>query len=124
MLPFSLLARAAIAPLVLALLPSTTAQSSLTVNQCLVPGTVALTIDDGPWIYLNGTLDILKRYNAKATFFVVGRHNSKRYGCIYDEPQSAALRRAFAAGHQIGSLTWSHPDLLKTRCAAQHSRMA
>ncbi|WP_283571571.1 polysaccharide deacetylase family protein [Streptococcus agalactiae] len=49
-------------------------------------------------------LEILKRYNAKATFFVMG--------------QSAVghtdiLQRMHAEGHEIGNHTWDHPNLTK-----------
>lgn len=64
---------------------------------------VALTFDDGP----NSSstpriLDTLKRYNAKATFFVIG---SSVPG------NEAILKRAVSEGHEIGNHTWSHPSL-------------
>ncbi|MCB1827605.1 MAG: polysaccharide deacetylase family protein, partial [Coxiellaceae bacterium] len=38
-----------------------------------LPGTVALTFDDGPSpVYTPQVLAILKKYNVKATFFVMG----------------------------------------------------
>jgi peptidoglycan/xylan/chitin deacetylase (PgdA/CDA1 family) len=40
------------------------------IYSCATPGTVALTFDDGPWIYTSELLDLLNQYNAKATFFV------------------------------------------------------
>ncbi|PWE27530.1 MULTISPECIES: polysaccharide deacetylase family protein [Rhodobacterales] len=64
---------------------------------------VALTFDDGPhpqntpWL-----LDILAQYNAKATFFVIGR-NAQRYPEI--------MRRIVAEGHEIGNHTLTHPVL-------------
>lgn len=64
---------------------------------------VALTFDDGP--HPQNTpmlLDILARYNAKATFYVIGR-NARRYPDI--------LRRIAAEGHEIGNHTLSHPVL-------------
>jgi len=96
----------------LAVLRSVGAQSSsLTINRCVLPGTVALTLDDGPWVWENETVSILHKYSAPATFFVVGHHESGKLGCIYNNSQTEALIRTKAAGHQIGSLTWSHPDL-------------
>ena len=39
---------------------------------------IALTFDDGPDpVYTPRLLDLLKRYDAKATFFVVGIHAEK-----------------------------------------------
>lgn len=61
---------------------------------------IALTFDDGPWP--NSTsqvLNILKKNNVKATFFVVGRQ-VKQY------PQ--LTKRLVAEGHAIGNHSWSH----------------
>ncbi|MCR4903753.1 MAG: polysaccharide deacetylase [Butyrivibrio sp.] len=60
---------------------------------------VYLTFDDGPSIYTGEILDILKEYNVKATFFVVGREQDKyleMYERITDE------------GHSIGMHSYSH----------------
>jgi hypothetical protein len=35
---------------------------------CTTPGTIAMTYDDGPYIYTNDVLDMFKSYNFKATF--------------------------------------------------------
>jgi len=65
---------------------------------------VALTFDDGPnEPYTSEILDILKKYNAKATFFVLGK-NVERY------PDTA--RRIIKEGHAIGNHTYDHPYLL------------
>lgn len=40
------------------------------IGSCSVAGTIALTFDDGPYIYTSQVLDTLKTYGAKATFFV------------------------------------------------------
>jgi len=63
---------------------------------------VALTFDDGPSGYTGQVLDILDEYNAKATFFIVGRNA---------EPNVALLRRTVESGHEIGNHTWSHASL-------------
>jgi peptidoglycan/xylan/chitin deacetylase (PgdA/CDA1 family) len=61
----------------------------------------ALTFDDGPWPqYTRQVLQILKRYNAKATFFMVGQELQRR-------PEIA--REVKAAGHAIGNHSWDHP---------------
>ena len=61
---------------------------------------IALTFDDGPWAtYTPQILDILKRYNAKGTFFVVGRQ-AQRYPDL--------LKRIAAEGHEFGNHTWTH----------------
>jgi peptidoglycan/xylan/chitin deacetylase (PgdA/CDA1 family) len=68
-------------------------------------GEVVLTFDDGPW--LNNTPAVLKALDdqcVKATFFPIGKHAT-----YYPE----ILRQVAAAGHTIGSHTWSHQDLSK-----------
>lgn len=61
---------------------------------------VALTFDDGPSEYTAQVLDILARYDVKATFFLVGL-NAERH------PDLA--RRIVSEGHVIGNHTYSHP---------------
>ncbi|KAG0166567.1 chitin deacetylase [Apophysomyces sp. BC1034] len=63
----------------------------------------ALTFDDGPSTYTAQLLDILDKYNIKATFCVMGDHVKKFPG---------VLKRAFESGHQIASHTYSHPHLM------------
>lgn len=61
---------------------------------------IALTFDDGPDPrYTPLLLDLLKRYNAKATFFVVGAHAEKH-------PE--LLRRMRDEGHVIGIHNYEH----------------
>ncbi|MEX2589721.1 MAG: polysaccharide deacetylase family protein, partial [Chitinophagales bacterium] len=60
-----------------------------------------LTFDDGPtpevttWV-----LDLLKKHNAKATFFCLGK-NVERYPQIFE--------RILAEGHSIGNHSYDHP---------------
>ena len=78
---------------------------------CIANGLIALTFDDGPYIYTSDLLDILKSYNAKVTFFITGNNLGK--GAI-DDPSTiypALIKRMYAEGHQIASHTWSHQDL-------------
>lgn len=53
----------------------------------------------------------MQEYDAKATFFVVGRNMGK--GAINDPLTTwpATIRRMFSSGHQIASHTWSHQKL-------------
>lgn len=81
------------------------------ITSCTVPGKMGLTFDDGPYIYTAALLDLLKKNNARATFFVVGNNAAK--GAIND-PNSGyipILQRMIAEGHQVGSHTWSHENL-------------
>ncbi|KAH8823255.1 carbohydrate esterase family 4 protein [Flagelloscypha sp. PMI_526] len=81
------------------------AQLARVIEHCTHDKTVALTFDDGPYIYQNDIMDLADRYDAKVTFFV----NGDNYGCIYDYAHS--LQEAHRKGHQIGSHTWAHKDL-------------
>ncbi|WP_454871135.1 polysaccharide deacetylase family protein [Priestia megaterium] len=67
-----------------------------------LPKYVALTFDDGPSAYTAYILDILKRYNIPATFFVVGSEVKKFPNLI---------RRIDTEKHVIGNHTWNHPDI-------------
>ena len=63
---------------------------------------IALTFDDGPGGHTEELLDGLADYNAKATFFVIGK-NAEKYPII--------VRRAYDEGHLIGNHTYDHPRL-------------
>ena len=66
---------------------------------------IALTFDDGPDPNVTTQiLSTLKKYNAKATFFMLGSR-------VEYYPELA--RNVEEAGHEIGNHTWNHPDLTK-----------
>ena len=60
---------------------------------------VYLTFDDGPSVHTNEILDILKEYDVKATFFVVGKEGEK-----YEE----LYKRIVEEGHTLGMHSYSH----------------
>jgi len=67
---------------------------------------IALTFDDGPDVkYTPQILEILKRYKVPATFFVIGMNAS-------EHPD--LLKQMVAEGHEIGSHTFTHPNIAKT----------
>ncbi len=69
--------------------------------------TIALTFDDGPSESTDTLLEYLDRERVTATFFLCGL-NVRRL--------PAVAGRVFAAGHQIGNHTYTHPKLpLKSR---------
>ena len=78
------------------------ALSDWPLDSCVMPGTVALTFDDGPSGDFANILSILKRNEVRATFFVLGRKlkNNVRLS-----------QRAAREGHNIASHTYSHRDL-------------
>ncbi|KAK8126024.1 chitin deacetylase [Apiospora kogelbergensis] len=90
---------------------------------CAKKGTVALTYDDGPSGYTNDLLDLLAKYNAKATFFMTGVNNNK--GQIDDPatPFPAVIRRMHSDKHQLASHTWSHADLSAITSAQRRNEM-
>jgi polysaccharide deacetylase family sporulation protein PdaB len=64
---------------------------------------ISLTFDDGPHpTETDKVLDVLKKYDVKATFFIAGKHVQ-----WYPKP----LLRAVNEGHEIGNHTFNHPDI-------------
>jgi peptidoglycan/xylan/chitin deacetylase (PgdA/CDA1 family) len=64
----------------------------------------ALTFDDGPSPQNTpAILDILKRHNVKATFFVLG---------AYAQQYPDLIQRLDREGHEIGNHSWSHTRLI------------
>lgn len=84
---------------------------------------IAITYDDGPYIYTDHILDLLQQYNASATFFITGINNGK--GEIDDPslPWPATIRRMYAEGHQVASHTWSHADLCNITSSERKNEM-
>ena len=69
--------------------------------------TIYLTFDDGPTSEItNWTLNILKQYNAKATFFCIG-NNVEKYPNIF--------QNIINEGHAIGNHTQNHIKGWKTK---------
>ena len=68
-----------------------------------IPKSLVLTFDDGPdpeWT--PQILSLLKKYGVPATFFVIGQNA---------EANPNAVRRMVAEGHEVGSHTFTHPNL-------------
>jgi polysaccharide deacetylase family sporulation protein PdaB len=63
---------------------------------------IALTFDDGPSsTYTPQILDVLKQYQAKATFFVVGSR-------VKDQPD--LVKREILEGHELANHTYNHSN--------------
>ncbi len=60
--------------------------------------TIYLTFDDGPSYYTPHLLDVLAKYNVKATFFITGNH----------EDYLDCIGRAYREGHSIGVHSKTH----------------
>jgi peptidoglycan/xylan/chitin deacetylase (PgdA/CDA1 family) len=66
---------------------------------------VSLTFDDGPQPpYTGQVLDILRRYDVRATFFCTG---------LYAKAYPEYLVRMREEGHGVANHTWSHPMLFE-----------
>jgi peptidoglycan/xylan/chitin deacetylase (PgdA/CDA1 family) len=75
---------------------------------------VVLTFDDGPWPV--NTASVLKTLADECTtgiFFPIGKHATY-------EPE--LLKKVYAAGHTIGSHTWSHANLNNKKLTEQQRK--
>ncbi len=76
---------------------------------------IALTFDDGPGPYSKHVLALLKRAQAPATFFDVGRNVA---------PYRSSLVRENSSGAAIGNHSWSHPVLPSLSAREQRAQLA
>lgn len=72
---------------------------------------VALTFDDGPSPDTESLLDVLKKHEVRATFFLIGQAA---------ECYTPIAQRITREGHEIGNHSYSHPIYLY--CGAQETR--
>ncbi|WP_431677098.1 polysaccharide deacetylase family protein [Kitasatospora sp. KL5] len=77
---------------------------------------VALTFDAGPSEYTPGLLDILKRENAHATFFMLGKNH------VVEHPDT--VRRIVAEGHEPANHTWTHRILTEIPSAEARAEIS
>ncbi|CDQ20933.1 polysaccharide deacetylase family protein [Halobacillus karajensis] len=64
---------------------------------------VALTFDDGPTEHVGDLLGLLQQYEAKSTFFLIGKD-------MEDNMEKA--QEIVEAGHQVGNHTYSHEKMV------------
>ncbi len=77
---------------------------------------VALTYDDGPYTPVtNQILDVLQKYNGRATFFVVGSRVAAYKDCI---------KREASLGCEIGNHTYNHTILTSASAATIKAEIA
>ncbi|MDW8849585.1 polysaccharide deacetylase family protein [Flavobacterium sp. MMLR14_040] len=60
---------------------------------------IAITFDDGPSVFTLEILELLKKYNVKATFFCIGKN-------IETHPE--ILKQVIAEGHLVGNHSYNH----------------
>ncbi len=76
---------------------------------------VALTFDDGPDPNVTTrVLQTLEKYDAKATFFMLGSR-------VEYYPEIAKMVQE--AGHELGNHSWTHPDLTKASSDKVHNEI-
>ncbi|MFG6094432.1 polysaccharide deacetylase family protein [Leptothoe sp. ISB3NOV94-8A] len=76
---------------------------------------LALTYDDGPNPpYTDNLLDVLKEFDAKATFFAIGQNIEKNI---------KTTRRMIDEGHELGNHSYSHQRLIDTSLATVRSEI-
>ena len=79
------------------------------------PMGIALTMDDGPdSAYTPQVLEVLARYEVKATFNMIGRQVGANLSLV---------REVSAAGHTVTNHTWDHADLTHYTVAEVLSEM-
>ncbi len=89
----------------LALLPARVHGDPVRKNPSVTQKRIALTFDDGPHNeYTQRILEILKKHNVKATFFIIGE-NAERY--------PNRIRSIAEGGHELGNHTYSHASVNK-----------
>jgi len=64
---------------------------------------IALTFDDGPSLYTEEILHILRLHNIQATFFLLGKHA---------EQFPNLVKQIYKEGHDIGNHSYSHESLI------------
>lgn len=86
------------------------------IHDFLEPGEIVLTFDDGPWPNTTpAVLEALAQHCTKGTFFIIGKHATWH---------PDILKRVAAAGHTIGTHTWSHANLAKQKMKATEAGKA
>lgn len=81
---------------------------------------IAMTFDDGP-SYENTKMvvDTFKKYDARATFFVVGRNITKG-----QTKNREILKEAYKNGNEIGNHSYDHPNLRKLSANSVKSQLS
>ncbi|KAG8951024.1 Carbohydrate esterase 4 protein [Tulasnella sp. 424] len=80
-------------------------------SSCTKNNTVALTFDDGPYVYMYDISKALVAAGAKGTFFV----NGNNYECIYDD-NGKRVKYLYDKGHQLEALmkiTGAYPAFMR-----------
>lgn len=105
---------------------ATTAQI---ITTCTVPGTIALTFDDGPYEYTWELAETLKANGVVGTFFINGNNwvdvNTQSVKTSAGtKTYKQVIKHIYDSGHQLGSHTYSHLELGGQSAAKVKSEMS
>ncbi|KAF1805248.1 chitin deacetylase [Mucor lusitanicus] len=92
------------------------ATSAKLIETCTVPGTIALTFDDGPYEYTWALAETLKKEGVTATFFMNGQNwvdvNTQSVKTSAGtKTYKQVIKHVYDSGHQLASHTYSHLEL-------------
>ncbi|MFI6322116.1 polysaccharide deacetylase family protein [Nonomuraea sp. NPDC050556] len=104
----------AIACVAVTLTPTAAQAKPVEEVDCTQVKCIALTFDDGPGQYAGTLLDTLKKYNAKATFFLEGQ---------YVKARPAFAKRMAVEGHELGNHSYKHPNFTTLEAPAIRSEI-
>ncbi|KAI9474055.1 MAG: hypothetical protein EXX96DRAFT_602374 [Benjaminiella poitrasii] len=86
------------------------------ITTCSVPGTIALTFDDGPYEYTWALAETLKKNGITATFFMNGNNwvdveKQTVKTSAGTKTYKQVIKHVYDQGHQLASHTYSHLEL-------------
>lgn len=105
------------------------AATAQVITTCSVPGTIALTFDDGPFEYTWDLADYLKKEGVVATFFFNGNNyvnvdTQTVKTSAGTKTYKQVIKHVYDRGHQIGSHTYSHLELAGQSTSKIQSEMS
>lgn len=104
------------------------AATAQVITTCTVPGTIALTFDDGPYEYTWDLAEYLKKEGVVATFFMNGNNwvnvdTQSVKTSAGTKTYKQVIKHVFDKGHQLGSHTYSHLELAGQSTSKVQSEM-
>ncbi|KAI8646966.1 hypothetical protein BD408DRAFT_409515 [Parasitella parasitica] len=98
------------------------------ITTCTVPGTIALTFDDGPYEYTWALAETLKKEGVVATFFMNGKNwvdvnTQSVMTSAGTKTYKQVIKHVYDSGHQLASHTYNHVDLASQSAATVKSEM-
>ncbi|KAI8072211.1 uncharacterized protein B0P05DRAFT_473787 [Gilbertella persicaria] len=124
----TLLLTLAVAATAVSAVPLEKRATAQVITTCSVPGTIALTFDDGPYEYTWALADTLKKEGVTATFFMNGKNwvdveKQSVQTSAGTKTYKQVIKHVYDQGHQLGSHTYSHVDLSSKSASAITTEM-